>query len=99
MTQTTKFHIKLIVFMLVIFSVIGFVVLVISEKMNKNGDNVKKNGFTADVEIVQVETFGEVHDYLYYREIYRGSLTHLPNCRFCTKLRDTNCTTLIKFHK
>ena len=94
MTQTSKFHIELIVFMLVLLSVIGFVVFAISEKMNKNGNNVKKNGFTADVEIVQVETFGEIHDYLYYREIYRGSLTHLPNCRFCTKLTDTNITFL-----
>lgn len=93
MTQTSKFHIELIIFMLVVLSVIGFVVFAISGKMNKNGDNVKKNGFTADIEIVQVETFGEVHDYLYYREIYRGSLTHLPNCRFCSKPINANCTT------
>lgn len=86
MSEQLKYYIELCAFVIIGLTLVGFVVLIISGKMDSNDINIKKNGFSGNVEIVQIETFQETHDYLYYNEGHRGSVEHLPNCRFCKEI-------------
>ena len=63
--------------------IIGLSVWLIVSANKKNGDGVEQSVIDANINIVEITTNGEKHEYLFYREVYRGSLCHLPNCRFC----------------
>ena len=63
--------------------IVGLSVWLIISANKENGDGVEQSDVDANISIVEITTKGEQHEYLFYREVYRGSLCHLPNCRFC----------------
>lgn len=52
-------------------------------KTPRCGEGVSTDAQFSSAEIVEVETFGEKHDYLLFKRVYTRGITHVPNCRHC----------------